>query len=187
MSRLRGQLLDGEGLGDVVVRPHVQAGHLVHHRVPGGEHDDGHLTLLPQAAEHLHARQGGQHDVQQHQVEFPRQGQLQSRAAVKGLLHLIALILELQLHHPGQLFLVLHQQNPFRHVPLSSLAYLPFLCRDLLNSFLNCSRTWPTASRTESDTWLATSPTLFLSRSGPENRYRHPNSRPMTSRGREIQ
>ena len=53
------QFLSGKGLGYIVVRPHVQAGHLVHHRIPGGEHNDGHLALPPQAAEHLHAREGG--------------------------------------------------------------------------------------------------------------------------------
>ena len=110
------QLLDGKGLGNVVVRPHVQAGHLIHHRVPGGEHDDGHLAFPPQPPQHLHAAEGGEHDVQQDELMLPGQGPVQPGAAVEGLLHLVALVAELQLYHAGQLLLVLDQQNFFRHV-----------------------------------------------------------------------
>ena len=114
------KLLDGEGLGDVIVGPHVQAGDLIHHRIPGGEHDNGQLALLPQAAQHLHARQGGKHDVQQHQVVFSRQGAVQSGPAVEGLIHLVSLVLQLQLHHAGQFLLILHQKDLFGHAAASS-------------------------------------------------------------------
>ena len=57
------QFFDGEGLGDIVVRPGVQAGHLVHHCVTGGEHDNRRLTFPPQTAEHLHAGHAWEHDV----------------------------------------------------------------------------------------------------------------------------
>ena len=36
-------------------------------------------------------------------------------AAVVGLAYLVALVAKLQLHHTGQLFLVLHQKDTFRH------------------------------------------------------------------------
>ena len=70
---------------------------------------------------------------------------------------------------------------------ISLAPYLPFFPLDLSNSRLNSSRTWPTASPTLADTWLTTSPTRFLSRSGPEKRYLQPKNRPTTSKGREIQ
>lgn len=44
----------------------------------------------------------------------PERARLQARSAVEGLFYLVALISELQLHHPGQLFLVLDEQDFFR-------------------------------------------------------------------------
>ena len=49
----RQQLLDGERLGDIIVRAGIQAVHLVHHGVAGGEQDHRRLLFAAQAAQHL--------------------------------------------------------------------------------------------------------------------------------------
>ena len=106
------QLLDGEGLGDIVVRPQIQAGHLVHGGVPGGEQDHRQGLVLPaDAPQHLQPVEPGQHDVQQHQLVLPGQGHLQPGPSVKGLSGLIALIFQLQFDHAVEFFLILHDQD----------------------------------------------------------------------------
>eukprot|EP01107_Rhizomastix_libera_P006422 TRINITY_DN20562_c0_g1_i1.p1 TRINITY_DN20562_c0_g1~~TRINITY_DN20562_c0_g1_i1.p1 ORF type:complete len:262 (+),score=-23.55 TRINITY_DN20562_c0_g1_i1:270-1055(+) len=65
------QLPGGEGFGDVVVGPGLEAGDLVVLLAPGGEHDDGHVLgplVGPQLAGELHAGHAGQHPVQQDHV-----------------------------------------------------------------------------------------------------------------------
>ena len=52
-----------------------------------------------------------EHDIQEQQVIFPALRLVQPRAAVEGLVHLVSLVQQFQLHEPGQLFFVLHQQN----------------------------------------------------------------------------
>ena len=51
----RKELLDGERLGDVVVGAGVEAGHLIHHRIPRRQQDDRNALLLAEAPQHLYA------------------------------------------------------------------------------------------------------------------------------------
>ncbi len=112
------------------------------------------------------------------------QGPLQAGAAVKGLFHLVALVPKLQLHHAGQLFLVLHQKDRFSHstftsfkggaqTPPGSLRAAPgcaahffrppdFSCWDLSSS-ITCRPTSAAVSATEPMTPFRAS----SSRSGP--------------------
>ena len=77
------QFPHGEGLGDVVVRPRLQAEDLVPLLLPGGEHDDGHIVaLLPQRPADRKAVQFGQHHVQQNRIRVPLPGQTQTFRAV---------------------------------------------------------------------------------------------------------
>src|SRR5690606_6953987 len=62
------QLAGGEGLGDVVVGPYLQADHLVDLAVLGGHHDHGDVGAAAQLAAHLGARQPGQHQVEEDEV-----------------------------------------------------------------------------------------------------------------------
>ena len=65
-----GQHLHGvEGLGDVVVRPHVEAQDLVRVLRLGGEEDHRHVGHLPELGHGGDAVQLGHHNVQQHQVD----------------------------------------------------------------------------------------------------------------------
>ena len=110
------QLFDSEGLGHVVVCAGVQSGHLIHHGVPCREQDDRSAPpFLPVAAQDFQAVETGEQDVQQNQVVFPREGTFQAGAAVQRLLHLVAFIGQLQLHHTRQLFLILYNQNTVCH------------------------------------------------------------------------
>ena len=80
------QLPDGEGFCDIVVRPQLQAQHLVLLLLPGGEHENGGGGAgLPDFFAHLKAAQPGQHQVQQNEVRVLLQGQLQAGGAVQGL------------------------------------------------------------------------------------------------------
>ena len=108
----RQQLLDGEGLGDVVVRTRVEARDLVHHGVPRGEHDDGRRLLAADAAEDLHAVELGEEYVEKNQVVVTGEGQLDAGPAVGRLVHLVALVLELELDEARDLLLVLYDQDP---------------------------------------------------------------------------
>ncbi len=49
------QFLDRERLGDVVVGAGVEAGHLIHHRIPRRQQDDRNALLLAEAPQHLYA------------------------------------------------------------------------------------------------------------------------------------
>ena len=108
----RQQLLDGEGFGDVVVRSRVEAGDLVHHGVSRGEHDDGRRLLAADTAEDLHAVELGEEYVEKNQVVVTGEGQLDAGPAVGRLVHLVALVLELELDEARDLLLVLYDQDP---------------------------------------------------------------------------
>ncbi len=65
------QLPDLEGLGDIVVRPHLQTDHHVDGVVLGGEHDHGDLGPVgPQLPADIHATDAGQVEVEEDQVGF---------------------------------------------------------------------------------------------------------------------
>src|SRR6266540_2868363 len=73
----RGQLLEAERLGDVVVAAEGQAADLVVGRVPGGqEHHGGTGTGVAQLPDDLEAVQVGQHHVEHHEIRALLAGQL---------------------------------------------------------------------------------------------------------------
>ena len=78
-------LLQAEGLGDVVVAADGQALDLVRHVVAGGQEEDGggHVTLA-QAPGHGEAVHVGQHDVEDHQVGGRLLHRLEGAVAVSG-------------------------------------------------------------------------------------------------------
>ena len=106
----RQQLLDGEGLGHIIVRAHVQPHNLVGHVILGGEHDDGHVVVLADAAAHLDAAQLGQHQIQQYQIAPPGLVLLDGAAPVVRYADVVALVHQFQLKIARQLLLVLNNQ-----------------------------------------------------------------------------
>ena len=64
----RDELTGGEWLCDVVVCTDLQANHLVHLAIFGGEHDDRHVGALAKLSTYLDARKAGQHQVEEHQI-----------------------------------------------------------------------------------------------------------------------
>ena len=105
------QFFNGEGLGDVIVRAGIQAVHLVHHGVPGGEQDHRGRFLPAEPAQHLESVQGRQHDIEQDQVEGIAQGGFQPFAPVEALAHAVSLVGQLKLHEAGQGFFIFDQQD----------------------------------------------------------------------------
>jgi hypothetical protein len=102
------QLPDREGLGDVVVRPQLQAHHLVDLLAARGQHHDRLVeALAPQRLADLEPRELGQHDVEDHEVGLGGARALQAGDAVGGGQDLVALELEVVLEaqdHVGLVF-----------------------------------------------------------------------------------
>jgi hypothetical protein len=86
-----------EGLGDVVVRPHVQALHHAVDLVDGGDHDDGHVAkplVGFHALEHPVAVEPGHQDIEEHEVVVGGLQHHQSLLAVLRHLGPVAILLE---------------------------------------------------------------------------------------------
>ena len=101
-----------EGLGDVVVGAHLEAGDLVDLVPLRGEHDDRHLAAGAKAPADLDPVELREHDVEDDEVE-PLLGE-----AVEGLLpvhgadHLIPLLAERVGEKRLHGLLVVHEQDP---------------------------------------------------------------------------
>jgi len=114
-SRPRGphpglQLQNVEGLGDVVVRPTLEADDLVGVLAAGGEHDDGHVGELPDAHTGLEPVDLGHHQIQDDEIEGAAAGQLHRLLPVIARLHLVALALQVELDALDQHLLVVYHQ-----------------------------------------------------------------------------
>ena len=103
-------LLHLEGLHDIVVRAHLQTGHLVFQLALGGHHDDRGLVRLPDLPAHAPAVQHGEHDVQQHQVRREAVEQGHPLAAVCRHLGLEALLLQIELEELGDIAVIFHDK-----------------------------------------------------------------------------
>ena len=112
-------LLHLEGFHDIVIRPHLQAGHLVLQLAFGSHHDDGRLAGLTDLSAHAPAVQHGEHDVQQHQVRRKAVEQGHPLAAVCRHLRLEALLLQIELEQLGNIAVVFHNKHFDGHrIPL---------------------------------------------------------------------
>jgi hypothetical protein len=113
----RQQLVEVERLGHVVVGTKVERAHLVDDLVAGGEHDDRHLAVQPQAAADLEAVRPRHGDVEQHHVGPVVARGRQRRVAVGNRAHLEALVGQTPLEQPDDLRIVVDQQQPSCHTP----------------------------------------------------------------------
>ena len=107
------QLLQLEGLGQIVVRPQIQPGHLVRELRPGGEDQHPQLRPLPpDAAQQLQPLQARQVQIQDHQVIGLHKQPLVGVRAVIAAVHCIFFQLQILRDPVAQEALVLHHQNP---------------------------------------------------------------------------
>ena len=86
----RHEFARAERLGDVIVRAHLQAEHLVHLRGARGQDQDGHAArgvVGAQQAAHLQTRQPGEHDVENDERRPLPGRQVEADLAVAGLDH----------------------------------------------------------------------------------------------------
>src|SRR5215510_11264051 len=119
------ELLEGEGLGEVVVRAHVESGHLVGHAVPRGEDEHGGGDPAPaHGAQDGEAVAPGQHHVEDDQI-VGRAGRDEVERGLAVARHLdgVALLLQALPDETGHLSLVLGHQDA--HVAALSLAHWP--------------------------------------------------------------
>ena len=106
------ELLEPERLGQVVVRARIEAADDVFDRVAGGEHQDGSVApLATELRRHLESVLLGQHDVEQDDVVLVDVGQHGGFVAVRRDVHGLALFLQTLLDEPGDLPVVLHDEN----------------------------------------------------------------------------
>ena len=104
------QLLHAEGLGDVVVRPHAQAQHLVALLALGGQHDHRQVAPLPDAQHGGQPVQPGHHHVHEDQPQVGVQRLVQRLHAVVGPKDPPALLLQGGGDGPYDLTVVVHYQ-----------------------------------------------------------------------------
>ena len=111
----RKHLLHLEGLCDVVVRALLEARDLVARLALCGQHDDGHLGVLTDGAQHAPAVHDRQHQVEQDKIRTESAELVDALAAVVCDDGLIALVLEIELEQLGNIVVVLDDQDLFGH------------------------------------------------------------------------
>ena len=97
-----------EGLGDVVVRAHVQAQHLVGVLTLGGQQDHGDVAGLSQLGHSGQAVHDRHHDVHEDQVHVLPGGHGQGFLAVIGGQHPVALGLEIYFQRGDDILFVIN-------------------------------------------------------------------------------
>lgn len=73
--------------------------------------------MLADAPQHLHAVELRQQYIEQNQIVVAFQRQVNGGAAVGGVLHLVALVLQLECHKAGDFLFVLYDQDPCHACP----------------------------------------------------------------------
>ena len=111
------QLLNGKRLGQVIVGAGIESCHLVHHGIACGDHNHRHIFVLADAPQHLHTVELRQQYIEQNQIVVALQRQVHGGAAVGGVLHLVALVLQLECHKAGDFLLVLYDQDSCHTCP----------------------------------------------------------------------
>ena len=107
----RDQLPHGERLGDIVVRPDLQARHLVGLGVLGGQDDDRDLGLPPDDPAQVEPVDVRQHEVEDHQHGASLPEQIETPEPVQCGDGVEALPLELVADGADESLLVLHHQD----------------------------------------------------------------------------
>jgi len=132
-AHARQQLLEGEGLGQVVVGAGVQTAHAIRYGVARREHQYWRAQpLSPQLAGNLDAVHLGQHHVEHHQVMRAAFGAGQPLEAVVRHFDAVPDIGQRPLYHPRNTRIVLHHQ--YVHIVRCHHKYGVILRREPWNS-----------------------------------------------------
>ena len=109
----REELVDVEGLGQVVLGAGVETGDAVSRVGLGREHQDRHRDpVAAQAAQEVEPLHGGEPAVEDRHVVGAGQREVQAAVAVGGGLDVVALLVEEPFEHLDQVGVVLDQQQP---------------------------------------------------------------------------
>ena len=118
-----GELVEVEGLGQVVVGAQAQQVHLGPHRVLGGDDDDRQVPgplALAQAHEQAVAGDPRQHEVEDDDVDAPGPDQFQGGGRLMGPDDVVPLGGQVGGHEPGQVAVVLDDEDARTALPLPS-------------------------------------------------------------------
>ncbi len=128
--RARHEFADAKRLGDVIVRPEVQAENDVFLLALGREHDDGRLdAALAHRAADLVAVHFGEHDIEQYQVVIARKRQREAALSLRGGIDHAAARDEVVLQPAEQRRIVFDNQDTaagHAGVPRATVKVLPF-------------------------------------------------------------
>ena len=106
-----GHLLAVKGLDDIVVRPQLQAQHLVKGFAPGRDHDHRNAAGLADRLQHLIAVHPRQHHIQQDQIRRQPPEFLHGRVPPVRLPNLKAFLFQVQPHQMPDIGIVIHHQH----------------------------------------------------------------------------
>ena len=106
-----------KGFGHVVIRPHVQAQHLVAVLAFGGEQDNRHVAGLAQPGSGGNAVHGGHHHIQQNQMQRFPGGNLQRLCPVFRFKQGIALAGQVNFQRGTDVRVIVTDQNIIHMVP----------------------------------------------------------------------
>src|SRR5262249_14971815 len=110
-----GELLEAEGLGQVVVGSSLQSGNAVAHLLLGGKHQDGNVSggfTLAQAAADFDAVHAWQEHVEDDKVRAQTLGLVEAADAVGGVLDMEALVTHAKADKVHDALLVIYNQEP---------------------------------------------------------------------------
>ena len=110
----RGQLVRVEGLGQVVVGAHPQAGDALRVAALGRRDEDRDVAVLADRLEDRLAAEPGQHQVEHDEVDAVRLHRVDGRAAVANDRDRMAVTLEIEAQQLAEARLVLDDQDPCR-------------------------------------------------------------------------
>ena len=102
------KLFDLKGLGDIIIRPHLEAGHLVVGLALRRQHDDRRGGLLADGPADLPAVLSGQHDVQQNHIGLEQIKISLRLVAVRGNHDIEAVLCQVQAKKLGNIRVVLN-------------------------------------------------------------------------------
>ena len=102
------QLPIRERLRHVIVRPELEAEHLVQLRILRGQHNDRRRQLRPHLAADVHAVLDGQHQIEQDEVRILRERKLHRLLAVERAHDLVAFLLQIEFQDVGDRFFIVY-------------------------------------------------------------------------------
>ena len=110
-----GELLRGEGFGEVVVGSGLETGHDIVRVVSRRHHHDRHVAVASQRAAQLETVHAGKHDVDQDDIRQASMKKVDRLFAASGFIDGPALVLESQLHRRTYALVVFYRKDAGSH------------------------------------------------------------------------